>query len=102
MVAEAAGLEQGQNALQLIGGQIETLLAHHLNHQGVEALGGLHPGAFHLKLTAELFSQVGLGNLAAAAVMLADEQDGDFLSHWSLFVLVAIKYSSMDSWPLYG
>ena len=73
MVA-AAFPEILEDTVGLLSGQLYALLPHHLGHQGID-LSRLQSGALRLEAVTRELAQTFLGNLAARAVVHADEQD---------------------------
>jgi hypothetical protein len=78
---EFPGLEEFKRAAGFFVRQVDPLLLHHRDHQGVDPFGGLQSRAVDLEMPAGKFSQVGFGDLAAAAVVPADEQNAGISGH---------------------
>ena len=81
MIEKPALFEQLQDALGFLPGQVHTGFGHHPNHQRVYGLCGFQTGALNFEVLSINISQEGLGDLAAAAVVLADEKNFDLAVH---------------------
>ena len=84
MIVKFALLEQFQDALGFFLGQVHAHFGHHPNHQRIYGFCGFHAGALNFEVVAIKASQVGLGDLAAAAVVLTNEKNFGFVFHYNL------------------
>ena len=84
MIEKPALLEQLHYTLGFLPGQVHADFGHHPNHQWIYGLCGFQTGALNFEVVAIKVSQEGLGDLAAAAVVLADEKNFYLALHYFL------------------
>lgn len=65
--------EEVKYLLGRLGGYVDTVFQQDLDHIGIDG-SGLESGAFHLKIVSAYLLEVGLGHLAAGAVVGADDE----------------------------
>jgi hypothetical protein len=94
VIKEPALLEKPKNTLRYFLGKVESFFLHDFDDQRIYRRCRFQPGAFHFGPVSSQSLQVGFGDLAAAAVVPADDENFQWVGHWTFLGSILIQ----DRW----